>query len=317
MLARTADSLFWLARYMERAGNVARILQVAHRMSAMSRSLGNPGNEWESALKATGCAAGFAGRHGDKPVDADRVIEYLVRDATNPSSILSCLETARRNARAVRTALTVDMWETLNDTWMGARSVPVADFEPERLATFLEWVKTRSLLFDGAYMNTMLRSDAYYFTHLGTFLERADNTARILDVKYHLLLPSPESVGGLLDYYQWQALLLAVSAVRSYHWVYHDRIRPWLVAELLILRHEMPRSLRACYGQIVRQLEALAERYGNRRGECHRLAGEIEARLRFGQIDAIFQGGLHEFLTAFIDDTRRLGEDIAGFYLAG
>ena len=314
MLARTADSLFWLARYMERAENVARILQVGHRMASMARSLENPSNEWQSTLAATGCAVGFHSKHGDS-TDTRAVIDYLVRDRDNSSSILSCFETARRNARAVRTALTADMWEALNDTWMGARDMAASAFEPDGVVQFLDWVKHRSLLFHGAYANTMLRNSAYYFTQLGTFLERADNTARILDVKYHVLLPTADAVGGALDYYQWQAILRAVGAVRSYHWVYHDRLRPWYVAELLILRPEMPRSLRSCYAQIMRHLDFLADRYGSKRGECHRRAGEIDARLRFGRIDDIFQGGLHEFLTECIEDTNRLGAEIAKFYL--
>lgn len=314
MLARTADSLFWLARYMERAENTARILQVSHRMASMARSLENPSNEWESTLVATGCDEGFHAKYGEAPEGRD-VVHYLVRDLDNPSSILSCFETARRNARAVRTALTADMWEVLNETWLGARSFGASDFEPDRVVVFLEWVKHRGLLFHGAYSNTMLRNDAYYFTQLGTFLERADNTARILDVKYHVLLPAADAVGGVLDYYQWQAILKAVSALRSYHWIYHDRLRPWLVAELLILRAEMPRSLRSCYAQIVRHLDFLADRYGGKRGECHRLAGEIDARLRFGRIESIFQSGLHEFLTECIDDTAKLGRDVAALYL--
>ena len=215
------------------------------------------------------------------------VVDFLVRDPDNPSSVLSCLETARRNARAVRTALTADMWETLNDTWLELRGFE--SFEgasPERILRLLEWVKHRSLLFNGAYANTMLRNDAFYFTQLGTFLERADNTARILDVKYHVLLPTSESVGGPLDYCQWESILRAVSALRAYHWVYHARLTPWMIADLLILRPEMPRSLCACYAQITRHLELLAEAYGGRRGECHRRAGEIHARLRYGRIDS-------------------------------
>jgi len=317
VLARTADSLFWLARYMERAENVARILQVGHRMATMSRSLDSRGNEWWSTLAATGCAQGFADKYGRSEATATthEVVNYLVRDPSNSSSIFSCFETARRNARAVRTALTVDMWEALNDTWLGARSFTDADLEPDRVAAFLDWVRHRSLLFHGAYANTMLRNDAYYFTQLGTYIERADNTARILDVKYHVLLPSPEDVGGVLDYYQWQSILRAVSAVRSYHWVYHDRLHPWQVAELLILRPEMPRSLRFCFAQITRWLELISDGYGGQQGECHRLAGEIDARLRFGRIQGIFQDGLHEFLTEFIDDTGALGRHIAEFYL--
>ncbi|HZB93539.1 MAG TPA: alpha-E domain-containing protein [Stellaceae bacterium] len=312
MLSRTADSLYWLARYMERAENIARIVMVGHRMSSLTRSLENAGNEWHSTLLAAGCAPQFFGKHAE--ASPALVIDFLVRDPDNPSSIYSCLETARRNARAVRTALTVDMWDALNETWHqargGQRFAAAAD-----LPALLDWVKERSLLFAGAYSNTMLRNDAFYFTRLGTFLERADNTARILDVKYHVLLPRHEGVGGALDYYHWQAILRSVSALRSYHWIYQDRLKPWLVAELLLLRPEMPRSLLSCHEQIVRYLELLAEAYGGKRGECHRIAGELHARLRFGRIQDIFQSGLHEFLTEFIDRSVVLGNEISALYL--
>jgi uncharacterized alpha-E superfamily protein len=313
MLSRTADSLFWLARYMERAENIARIMMVGHRMASMARSLENPGNEWRSTLIAAGCEDGFFAKYTE--VDAAAVSDYLVRDPDNPSSIFSCLETARRNARAVRTALTVDMWDALNETWLKTRRPDPGAYAPERVMAVLEWVKERSLLFNGAYANTMLRNDAYYFTRLGTFTERADNTARILDVKYHVLLPRHEGVGGALDYYHWQAILRSVSALRSYHWVYHDRLKPWLVAELLILRPEMPRSLLSCYDEIVRQLELLAEAYGGLRGECHRIAGDMHARLRYGRVQDIFQSGLHEFLTDFIERSVVLGGEISRLYL--
>jgi len=314
MLSRTADGLFWLARYMERAESVARILSAGHRMASLTRSLGSSGNEWESTLAATGCARAYRLKHG--AIEQRLVIDFLVRDPDNASSILSCLETARRNARAARTALTVDMWESLNDTWLELRSRSEGELDL-RIVEFLEWVKQRSLLFNGAYANTMLRNDAFYFTQLGTYLERADNTARMLDVKYHVLLPGPDGVGGALDHGQWESMLRAVSALRAYHWVYHERLAPWMVADLLILRPEMPRSLRACFAQITRYLDLLVAEHGGKRGECHRRAGEIEARLRYGRIDAIFQSGLHEFLTAFIDDTLLLGRDLAEFYLLG
>jgi len=242
------------------------------------------------------------------------VIDYLARDPDNPSSIASCLETARNNGRAVRTALTTDMWEAVNATWLETRKLTRDDFAPARVGRFLERVKERSQLFGGAAAATMLRSDAYWFTRLGTFVERADNTARILDVKYHVLLPKPDSVGGLVDYYQWTAILRSVSALRSYHWVYRDRLKPWLIAELLILRPEMPRSLRSCLDEIARHLDLLGQAYGTR-GECHRLAGQIDARLRYGKIESIFQAGLHEFLTEFIDTNTVLGEEIRRHYL--
>jgi uncharacterized alpha-E superfamily protein len=311
MLSRTADNLYWLARYVERAENIARIISVGHRMASLAGSLGNLGNEWHSTLVATGCEEGFFAKYPE--AEADAVVDYLIRDPDNPSSILSCFETARRNARSVRTALTVDMWDALNETWLAVRGTRA--YDPGRVTDFLDWVKERSLLFNGAYSNTMLRNDAYFFTTLGTFLERADNTARILDVKYHVLLPQEEGVGGALDYYQWQAILRSVSALRSYHWVYHQRLQPRLIAELLILRSEMPRSLVSCFEQVTRFLDLIAGAYGGKRGECHRLAGEMHARLRYGQIGQIMTHGLHEFLTEFVDNSALLGEAIGKLYL--
>jgi len=313
MLSRTADSLYWLARYVERAENTARTVLVGHWMASMARSLGNPGNEWESTLIATGCEQGYRAKYAE--VTPAAVVDYLVRDPENPSSLYCCIETARRNARAVRTALTVDMWNALNETWLRMREKLVSGFTPDQASEVLEWVKQRSQLFNGAYANTMLRNDAYYFTRLGTFLERADNTARLLDVKYHVLLPESEGIGGALDYYQWQAILRSVSALRSYHWVYHDRLKPWLVAELLILRPEMPRSLVSCYEEIARTLDLLAASHAGKRGECHRLAGEVYARLRYGRIQAVFDLGLHEFVTEFINRSLILGDEIASLYL--
>lgn len=313
MLSRTADSLFWLARYVERAENMARTVLVGHWMASMASSLGKPGNEWQSALMASGCEKGFAAKHGEAVADA--VIDFLVRDPDNPSSIQSCIDTARRNGRSVRTALTVDMWQALNETWHQIRERLSAPVPAERVVDTLEWVIERSQLFSGAYNGTMLRNDAYCFTRLGTFLERADNTARILDVKYHVLLPQDEHIAGALDYYQWQAILRSASALRGYHWVYREKLKPWLIAEFLILRPEMPRSLRACYEQIASHLGQLAEAYGGREGECHRLAGEAHARLRYGRIQDIFQSGLHEFLTWFVDHSILLGREIGAFYL--
>jgi uncharacterized alpha-E superfamily protein len=313
MLSRAADSLYWLARYLERAENVARIVSVGHRMASMARSLGSGGNEWLSTLIATGCEPGFFEKYAE--ADQATVVDYLVRDPENPSSIMSSIETARRNARAVRTALTTDMWDALNETWLDVRNLKADLKSSEGLLRFLDWVRERSLLFNGAYASTMLRNDAFYFTRLGTFIERADNTARILDVKYYVLLPQHEGIGGALDYYQWQSILRSVSALRAYHWVYHDRLKPWLIAELLLLRPEMPRSLMACHDQIGQYLGLLAESHGGKRGECHRLAGAMHARLRYGRIQDIFQSGLHEFLSDFIGLSVDLGREISSFYL--
>jgi uncharacterized alpha-E superfamily protein len=312
MLSRTAENLFWIARYMERAENIARLLDVGSRMSSLSLDADVDTAEWQSTLLASGCASSYAAKYGTP--EAKTVIDYLARDPENPSSILSCLATARRNGRAVRTALTADMWEAINTTWLDLPRFGEEDLTLERIRQFLDWVKERSQLFGGAANNTMLRNDAYWFVRLGTFTERADSTARILDVKYHVLLPDYEAVGGTLDYYQWAAILRSVSALRAYHWVYRDRLKPWLVAELLMLRPEMPRSLVACLGEIARTLDILAEAYGAR-GECHRLAGRLHAQLRYGKIDGIFKSGLHEYLTGFIDENAVLGQEISRQYL--
>lgn len=298
---------------MERAENVARILSAGHRMASLSTETGGVSNEWQSTLVAAGCEPAYRAIHGE--IVPEAAIDFLVRDERNPSSIASCLETARQNARQVRTALTADMWETLNETWMELSGFELAKPTPDALQAFLEWVKQRSLLFNGAYSNTMLRNDAFWFVEIGTFLERADNSARILDVKYHVLLPQGEGVGGAVDHCQWESILRAFSAVRAYHWVYNERITPWHIAELLILRPEMPRSLLHCMAEVAQALESLAGQYG-RRCECHRLAGELHARLRFGRIDAIFQQGLHEFLTDFVDDSALLSRAITECYLA-
>ena len=313
MLSRTADGLYWLARYVERAENLARIVQVAHRMASMAKTLGSQGNnEWLSTLIAAGCEHGFFNKYSE--AESAHVVDYLVRDPDNPSSILACLETARHNARVARTAITVDMWDSLNHTWREARE-RAPTLNGGDLDSFLDWVRGRSQHFEGAYGSTMLRNDVYFFTRLGTTLERADNTARILDVKYHVLLPQDEGVGGALDYYQWQAILRSVSALRGYHWIYHKRLQPWLIAEFLILRPEMPRSLLSCCEQIVRNLELIADSYGGKRRECHRVAGELHARLRYARIEEVFQRGLHEYLTEYIDRSLLLGNEISAAYL--
>jgi uncharacterized alpha-E superfamily protein len=313
MLSRTAESLYWLARYTERAENLARILDVTLRMAGLLPRGEGASSEWHSTIVAAGCADGFYAKHEEATADA--VIHYITCDPDNPSSILCCIEIARRNSRAVRTALTTDMWEAVNGTWLEARALQSNAFTTESVHRFLDWVKERSRQFDGAVVGTMLRNDACWFTRLGTFVERADNTARLLDVKYHVLLPDYESVGGAVDYHQWAAILRSMSALRSYHWVYRDRIKPWLIAELLILRPETPRSLINCLSEIMLHLDLLAQSYG-RRNECHRLAGQMHARLRYERIDQIFQSGLHEFLTEFINANIELGNEISRQYLS-
>src|SRR5262247_733494 len=304
MLSRTADNLYWLARYVERAEYLARIMEVTHRLTTLPLAYVGATNEWESAVATAGCAHAFSTYYEE--ANEETVTEFLCFSTSNPSSIRSCFEVARTNARAVRTALTVEMWDAINGAWLELKKFGNGPSSREEFRRFLRWVQEISLLFDGSAYRTMLRNDAYWFSRLGVYIERADNTARILDVKYHLLLPKNERVGGALDYFQWAAILRSVSAHTAYHWVYRESLKPWLVADLLILRDEMPRSLASCYEAIVRNLDSIAGDYG-RQGPAQRQARGIRTRLQNSRMDGIFQRGLHEFIGEFIVENNRLG----------
>ena len=257
MLSRTADNLYWLSRYIERAENLARILDVASRLANLPSAYAGTSNEWQSAVATAACTDLFHAEY--ETATSENVIEFLAFSPKNPASIRNCIEVARHNARAVRTALTVEMWEIINGAWLELQSIDAQRLrQGHDLARFLAWVKETSLRFDGIAYRTMLRNDSYYFSRLGFQIERVDNTARILDVKYHVLLPDSEPIGGGLDYFQWAAVLRSVSAVTSYQWVYRDSVKPWLVADFLILREEMPRSLACCSGNIMRYLDELS-----------------------------------------------------------
>ena len=235
--------------------------------------------------------------------------EYLAFGSDNSTSIKACITKARTNARSVRTALTIELWEAINGAWNGLNELG----EPSRrddFTNFLDFVKSTSLAVEGASSRTMLRNDAYWFSRIGVYSERADNTARILDVKYHLLLPAHEHVGGPLDYYQWSGILRSVSALTAYHWVYRESLKPWLIADLLILNDQMPRSLASCYENLVQNLDRIAGVYG-RQGPAQRQARTLRTRLQNSKMDEIFQSGLHEYIQAFLDENNALGAAIA------
>ena len=312
MLSRTASSLYWMGRYLERADFTARLIEATQRLSALPSSYGGAGNAWESALAATWMTKAHKRRGlglGEHPVS-----EFLTLDPANPSSIRSCLEAARANARSVRTALTEEAWEAINTAWLEISRYGTHLENREALGPLLDLVKHAVAAFEGAAQRTMLRSDAFWFINLGSAIERADNSARLLDVKYHLLLPRGETVGGGLDYFQWTTILRTVSAMTAYRWVYRDSVKPWLVADLLILNRQIPRSLASCYDEIQRHLDLLASVTG-KRGPAHRLASAGHARLGSSNIEKIFADGLHEFLTRFITENNKLGDAIAAQYL--
>jgi uncharacterized alpha-E superfamily protein len=309
MLSRTANNLFWMARYVERGENTARILDVTYRMSLMPQDPSVAQKEWFAPLNITGTLFPFSGRYST--VGSHDVLRYMVLDPDNPSSILSCARAARENARAVRGAITSEMWEVLNSTWLELQHFNQSRLDSEGVSQFFDWVKERAHLFRGVTVGTALKDEAFHFNRLGIFLERADNTARILDVKYHVLLPIVEDVGGAVDYYQWAAVLRSVSAFESYRKVYRDVITPLRVAELLILRDDMPRSLHACMRETHDIMQLLARLQAK---EALRRAGALWSELHFGRIDVIFNQGLHEYLTDFLTQTDALGQEINRSY---
>ena len=310
MLARAANNLYWMSRHIERAENTARMLDVTYRMSLLPYRVLEAGQEWAEPwalpLVINGRATAYYERYPGR-VSPDNVLRFMVLDAANPSSIYSCIQAARENARSVRGVITAEMYEDLNAVWLQMRDIDYDRIQSRGVSEFFDWVKLQSHQFRGVTFGTMLRDEGYQFIRLGTFMERADNTARILDVKYHTLLPSVADVGGAVDYYQWSALLRSVSAFDSYRKVYRDVITPMKVAELLILRDDVPRSLHACMNEIYDILRKLCD---ETQREAERLAGELHAKLHYGRTGQIIETGLHEYLMEFLEGIGKLTDEI-------
>lgn len=308
MLSRTADHLFWMSRYTERAENLARLLDVTWQMSMVPQSIEAANQNWHAIIALNSLEEAYAAKYS--AVNAENVLHFMVSDADNPASIHSCLRIARENAHAVRGTVTAEMWETLNATWLEAREKSFEQIVNAGMGEYFEWVKIRSALTRGTTLGTLLKDEAYHFIRLGTLLERADNTARILDVKYHVLRPQGDE--GATDFYQWGALLRSVSAFEVYRKVYRDVITPARVTELLILRDDMPRSLHFCMNGVIKALEMVANRQS---AETQRQVGLLHAQLRYGRVEDILAHGLHEWLSDFMDRIYMLGGGISKDFL--
>lgn len=309
LLGRTANGLYWMFRYIERAENMARLVDAGLRM-ALTKTSDAP-EEWSSVVVSAGASHCFNLKHDN--YNAATVSDFLLRDQDNPSSVLSCIESARSNARMVRTALTREAWESVNEAWMGLKKALCKPVTEGDLPPLLDQIKRETALIRGTFHGTMLRNEIFDFASIGTFIERADNTARILDVKYYVLLPAISYVGTTLDNYQWESILRSVSAHRSYRWVYDGDYKPAQIADYLILSGRMPRSLNFCYRNLHTNLNFLAKDYRENQ-PCLTTAEKTLATLHNKDILSIFDTGLHEFLTDFITTNNRLGNEIAEAY---
>ena len=313
MLSRTASDLYWMSRYLERAENMARMLDVSYSLSLMPQTGRDGLDEMSMPLLITGTLEDYLERHGQLHVD--RLLHFFALDATNQSSIYSCLGAARASAHAVRGRITADMWENINATWLEIRGIAQQGLSRYGLSRFCEWLKERSHLFRGATYGTIMRNDAFRFIRLGTFIERADNTLRLLDARYEMM--SEKVIDNVDDdsawsYYQWSALLRALSSFEAYTEIYRDAPAAKSVAELLLLRPDVPRSLRACTEEIDQILSVLPGTNGR---PAQRMAAEMDARLRHTGIDEILGEGLHEWLNEYIPLVRELGNAIHSSYL--
>ena len=304
MLGKNAGGLFWMFRYIERAENIARLLEAGWHIG-LTRTGGV--SEWQSILTTAGINAAYREKHDE--YDPATVINFLLRDKTNPSSVMNAIEAARTNGRMVRTALSGEVWEAVNECWMSMRESLARPVTDRSLHDTLSTIRHGTAVVRGALHGTMLRNDIYAFSRLGTFIERADNTARILDVKYYVLLPSAAFVGSTIDNAQWEVILRSVSAERSYQWLNGGDVSPKGIAEFLILDKRMPRSLAFCYSKIGQYLEQLEQEYGARQDSQIR-AAQVCERLKSATVQDIFEDGLHEFLSELISDTSCLAGHI-------
>lgn len=314
MLSRTAENLFWIARYIERAETTARLLAVGARNALIPSVGGGFRSEWDSVLRASGTAASFSEKYGEA---VQRNIEsFLFFDRENPSSVANCIERARENGRIVRTALTGQVWDALNSAFQELQQLRRTERSKLSISDLIDWTTRHCALIKGSIDDTQLRNDGWDFSHIGFTLERADSTARLLDVKYYVLLPQVEFVGSGLDNYQWRTVLRAMSAHRAFNWAYGGEVTPYKIADFLILNPKSPRSLVTSIDDAAWHLDRLARAYG-RGTEAQTKVRAMLAELAEARVEDIFDEGLHEFLTRFIDEVASLSAIIHRVYLSG
>ncbi len=305
MLGKTAGGLFWMSRYLERAESTARLLETGQRM-ALTRTQ-NSVEEWSSVLRTAGVLGTYQEKYDE--VTRDNAVDWVLRDGDNPSSVWSVVKQARENAKLVRTALTHDVWSAVNATWMQLDEALRRKVNERDLPGLLELIRHQSALVRGAILGTMLRNDMFDFTRIGTFIERADNTGRILDVKYYVLLPTAFSVGSSLDNIQWESILRSVGAGGGYRMTHGQKTSPSDIAQFLILDQRMPRSLHFCCRKIQENLSYLKKDYGFAGPSCE-ASNALYDKYLDRDIADIFEFGLHEYIQEFQNDLAGLSRQI-------
>lgn len=310
MLGRTASAIFWMYRYLERAENTARLLEAGGRM-ALTRGADAAKDEWKSVIVTLGLRDAYEAVYDE--YNGALVCNFVLRDPENSLSVMQMVENARNNARASRTSITAEVWEGVNEGWMTLKAALKRPVRDATLGEVLLQIRREATLVRGATYGSMYRNEIYHFARAGTFLERADNTARILDVKYYLLLPSYSYVGSTLDTGQWDNVLRSLSGRRAHRSINAGKMDARGIAELLILDHRFPRSFPFCYDALTGNLEALEQMHGIE-SQSNILMREAKAKLEKATIDTIFDTGLHEFLVAFIIGNQAIATAIAEDY---
>jgi len=310
MLGRVANGIFWMYRYLERAENTARLLAAGHRM-ALTRGADAAIEEWRSVLNTLGLLKGYEANYNDYA--GAHVSDYVLRSKANPENVLSMFERARFNARTCRSAITLEVWEAVNEGWMTLRDLLARPVREANLGQLIAEIRKESTLARGATHGSMMRNETYYFARAGTFLERADNTARILDVKYYLLLPSLSYVGTVLDTAQWDNVLRSLSGERAYRWLNAGRMDARSIAQFVILDDRFPRSLAFSYATMRENLSALSRVHGHE-GPAQAMMREADQQLMGKTIEEVFDQGLHAFLLQFIQRNRAVATAIAEQY---
>lgn len=310
MLGRTANGLYWMFRYLERAENTARLLEAGFRM-ALTRDVMTSEAEWRSVIETLGLRALYEQHNGT--YSGHQVWDFVLRDPRNGSSVLAMIDAVRSNARATRTAITSELWQAINTSWLDITAQLRRPVSQSHVGEVLETVRRAGTLAHGALEGTVLRSEGYHFARSGTFIERADNVARILDMKYYLLLPSLRYVGSTMDTGQWEQVLRSVSGDRAYHWLHAGQIESRGIVEFLVLDRRFPRSLAYCHEALDEELACLAAIHGEE-GRCHSEMQEASRVLDNLTIEEIFEIGLHEFLTRFMRRNSAIAAAVSSDY---